>query len=101
MAASVVAHAFFGVGTGMLLLAGGERYYLVYRSLLFIPYLGALVLAGQVYGLIGVAVVSLAFVLIENVIALEWCLRKRGIDLRASVFVTQRLPALRRAGPSQ
>ncbi|MBL6431483.1 MAG: hypothetical protein HPM95_21360 [Alphaproteobacteria bacterium] len=43
MAASVVAHAFFGVGTGMLLLAGGERYYLVYRSLLFIPYLGALV----------------------------------------------------------
>lgn len=101
MAASVVAHAFFGVGTGMLLLAGGERYYLVYRSLLFIPYLGSLVLAGQIYGLIGVAVVSLAFVLIENVIALEWCLRKRGIDLRASVFVTRRLPALRRAGPSQ
>ncbi|WP_051242313.1 lipopolysaccharide biosynthesis protein [Stappia stellulata] len=99
MAASVVAHAFFGVGTGMLLLAGGERYYLIFRTLLFVPYVGCLVVSGQLFGLIGVAVTSLAFVLIENVIALEWCVRKRGIDLRASTFVTRRFRVSRSAGP--
>lgn len=86
MTLSVVAHAYYGIGTSALMVGGGERYYLSYRTVLFGPYVACLVASGWVAGLDGVALVSLAFVLIENVVAARWCRRVKGVDLRASSF---------------
>jgi O-antigen/teichoic acid export membrane protein len=94
MTLSVVAHAFYGIGTGALMVGGGERYYLSYRTVLFAPYIVCLVGSGWIAGLDGVAVTSLAFVLIENVIAARWCRRVKGVDLRATSFRPANLAAL-------
>ncbi|WP_417770398.1 lipopolysaccharide biosynthesis protein [Stappia sp.] len=86
MTLSVVAHAYYGIGTSALMVGGGERYYLSYRTMLFGPYVACLIGSGWFAGLDGVALTSLAFVLIENVIAARWCLGVKGVDLRASSF---------------
>ena len=92
IASQTVVMAFFGLGTSTLMISGGERYFLLYRSVLYAIYAVSLVLFGWIGGLMGVALTMTGFVLIEHMLAAAWCRRKAGVDITATgairVFAT-------------
>jgi O-antigen/teichoic acid export membrane protein len=81
-----ISQAFFGPGSWLLMIGGGERFFLIARSFLFVVYLGGLYGLGSLYGLIGIAVAGLLLNVASNVAATDWIKRKWGIDNMATAF---------------
>lgn len=86
LCALAVGHAFFGPGSWLLMIGGGERFFLIARLVLFVAYLGLLYGLGQAYGLIGIAAAGLAFSVASNWIAARWIAGVWGIDVMATAF---------------
>lgn len=84
---SAVSLAFFGPGSWLLMIGGGERYFLIGRSVLFVFYLGLLYALAQFYGLMGIAVAGLAMNVASNLIATVWVMRRWRIDNMATAFL--------------
>jgi O-antigen/teichoic acid export membrane protein len=81
-----VSQSFFGPGSWLLMIGGGERFFLFARSVLFIVYLGLLYLFASILGLAGVAVASVLFTLSSNLAATLWVMNRWGIDNMATAF---------------
>lgn len=81
-----VSQAFFGPGSWLLMIGGGERYFLIARLFLFVGYLGLLYLLGQAWGLIGIACAGLLFSTASNIAAARWIAGVWRIDNMATAF---------------
>ena len=79
-----VSQAFFGPGSWLLMIGGGERFFLVARAGLFAIYLGLLYGLGRSYGLMGIAVSGVLFNGASNLAAAVWIGRKWRIDNMAT-----------------
>lgn len=86
LCAMAVSQAFFGPGSWLLMIGGGERFFLIVRTILFVVYLGALYLLGRTYGLIGIAWANLMFSVASNYAAARWIAGAWGIDNMATAF---------------
>jgi len=84
---SAVSLAFFGPGSWLLMIGGGERYFLIGRAILFVLYLGLLYGLAQVLGLMGIAIAGLAMNVASNLIATHWVMRRWRIDNMATAFL--------------
>ncbi len=84
---SAVSLAFFGPGSWLLMIGGGERYFLIGRSILFVFYLGLLYGLARLDGLMGIAIASLALNVASNLIATLWVMRRWRIDNMATAFL--------------
>ena len=87
MALTALIYAYFGLGTGALMLGGGERFFLIYRSILYVFYGAALALFGYIWGLEGIALTMAGGILIETLLAAWWCKRNLGIDISAAALI--------------
>lgn len=85
-------HAFFGPGTNLMMIGGGERYFLAMRSVVFAVYVAALVVLGIYLGMAGVAIAGLVHGLAVLVICRNWTLKHVGVDTMATTMIV----ALRR-----
>jgi O-antigen/teichoic acid export membrane protein len=83
---AAVAQAFFGPGSWLLMIGGGERFFLIARAFLFAAYLGLLYWLASAFGLIGVAIASVLFTLSSNLAATLWVMDHWGIDNMATAF---------------
>jgi O-antigen/teichoic acid export membrane protein len=83
---AAVAQAFFGPGSWLLMIGGGERFFLIARLGLFVAYLGLLYVLASLFGLPGVAVASVLFTLSSNFAATLWVMDRWGIDNMATAF---------------
>lgn len=81
------ATAFFGPGSWLLMIGGGERYFLAARSVVFVAYLGLLAALGYHWGLVGIAVASLVSTIVTNLVATVWIMHKWGIDNMATAVL--------------
>jgi len=81
-----IAHAFFGPGTSLNMIGGGERHLLTQRSLVFLVYLAALLGLSYMFGLAGVAWASVLQLIVVHLIARNWVLKTWGIDNMATSF---------------
>ncbi|MCY1707142.1 lipopolysaccharide biosynthesis protein [Pannonibacter sp. SL95] len=79
-----VTHAFFGPGTNLMMIGGGERYFLISRSFVFVVYVISLVLLGIYFGMIGIAFAGLVHGLAVLIICRNWTLQHVGVDTMAS-----------------
>lgn len=77
-------HAFFGPGTNLMMIGGGERYFLAMRSAVFAVYVAALVVMGIYLGMAGVAVAGLVHGLAVLMICRNWTLKHVGVDTMAT-----------------
>ncbi|NBN79401.1 lipopolysaccharide biosynthesis protein [Microvirga tunisiensis] len=84
---SPVAHAFFGPGTNLMMIGGGERYFLWMRSLIFVVYIAALILFGVYFGMIGIAVVGLVHSFVILLLCRNWTLAHVGVDNMATTVI--------------
>lgn len=84
-----VIHSFFGPGTYLMMIGGGERYFLISRSLVFVVYLVALALLGINFGMIGIAVAGLVQGLAVLIICRNWTLQHVGVDTMATTALGQ------------
>ena len=77
---STVVGTFFGPSGGLLMLRGGERYYLVSSAILYGAY--AVVLCGlaTIWGILGVAVANLIVTLCTNLNLARWVRARCGLD---------------------
>lgn len=82
-----VSQAFFGPGSWLLMIGGGERFFLIARALLFVLYLGLLYGLGRFGGLMGIAVAGLIFSTASNLAAWYWIRLKWRIDNMATAFI--------------
>jgi O-antigen/teichoic acid export membrane protein len=83
-----VLHAFFGPGSSLLMIGGGERYFLAMRSVAFAFYIGALALAAPVYGMAGIAAIGTLHSVAVLYLCRNWSLKHMGVDNMASTIVT-------------
>lgn len=81
-----VSQAFFGPGSWLLMIGGGERFFLIARAVIFVFYLGLLYGLAQIGGLMGIAVAGLCMTLASNLAAWHWIKRKYAIDNMATAF---------------
>ncbi len=81
-----VSQAFFGPGSWLLMIGGGERFFLIARAVMFIFYLGLLYGLAQIGGLMGIAIAGLFMALASNLAAWHWIRRKYAIDNMATAF---------------
>ena len=86
LCALAVGQAFFGPGSWLLMIGGGERFFLIVRLVLFVVYLGLLYVSGVTFGLIGIAAAGLVFSLASNYAAARWIAGAWGIDNMATAF---------------
>ena len=86
LCALAVSQAFFGPGSWLLMIGGGERFFLIARASLFVVYLGLLYGLGRSYGLMGIAVSGVMFNGASNLAAAAWIGRKWRIDNMATAF---------------
>lgn len=84
---SAVSIAFFGPGSWLLMIGGGERYFLIGRSILFVFYLGLLFGLAKLDGLMGIAIAGLLMNVASNLIATIWVMRRWRIDNMATAFL--------------
>lgn len=90
-----VSQAFFGPGSWLLMIGGGERYFLMARSAIFVVYLGLLYWLASLFGLAGIAVASVVLSVATNLTATFWVIDHWGIDNMATAFfrpLTSRKP---------
>jgi O-antigen/teichoic acid export membrane protein len=81
-----VSQAFFGPGSWLLMIGGGERYFLIARTAIFILYLGLLYWLGSLFGLTGIAIASVLLSVSTNLAATFWVIDHWGIDNMATAF---------------
>lgn len=81
-----VSQAFFGPGSWLLMIGGGERYFLIARSAIFILYLVLLYWLASLYGLSGIAIASVLLSVSTNLAATFWVIDHWGIDNMATAF---------------
>lgn len=81
-----VSQAFFGPGSWLLMIGGGERFFLIARAIMFVIYLGLLYGLARVGGLMGIAIAGLVFSTASNLAAWYWIKRKWRIDNMATAF---------------
>jgi O-antigen/teichoic acid export membrane protein len=81
-----VSQAFFGPGSWLLMIGGGERFFLIARAVIFVFYLGLLYGLAQIGGLMGIAIAGLVMTLASNLAAWHWIKRKYAIDNMATAF---------------
>jgi O-antigen/teichoic acid export membrane protein len=81
-----VAQAFFGPGSWLLMIGGGERYFLVARSAVFVVYLALLYWMATHFGLVGIAIASVLLCISTNLAATFWVVDYWGIDNMATAF---------------
>ncbi|PZU89725.1 MAG: polysaccharide biosynthesis associate [Chelatococcus sp.] len=81
-----VSQAFFGPGSWLLMIGGGERFFLIARAILFVLYLGLLYGLALIGGLMGIAIAGLLFSTASNLAAWHWIKRKWHIDNMATAF---------------
>ncbi len=86
LCALAVSQAFFGPGSWLLMIGGGERFFLIARSMMFVVYLGLLWLLGRNFGLIGIASAGLLLAIASNWAAARWIAGAWGIDNMATAF---------------
>lgn len=86
LCALAVSQAFFGPGSWLLMIGGGERFFLIARSILFVAYLGLLYLLGTSFGLIGIATAGLLLSVASNIAAARWIANEWGIDNMATAY---------------
>lgn len=86
LCALTVAQSFFGPGSWLLMIGGGERFFLIARTILFVIYLGLLYGLGRQFGLIGIATAGLVFSVASNCAAARWIASVWGIDNMATAF---------------
>ena len=86
LCALAVSQAFFGPGSWLLMIGGGERFFLIARLVLFVFYLALLYAMGRHFGLIGIAAAGLIFSIASNYAAARWIASVWGIDNMATAF---------------
>lgn len=86
LCALTVSQSFFGPGSWLLMIGGGERFFLIARMILFVVYLGLLYALGRTFGLIGIATAGLLFSVASNLAAARWIAGAWGIDNMATAF---------------
>lgn len=94
-----VSQAFFGPGSWLLMIGGGERYFLIARSVIFILYLGLLYWLALRFGLVGIAVASVALSISTNLAATFWVIDRWGIDNMATAFFRPMIARKHRDNP--
>lgn len=72
-----------------MMIGGGERYFLISRSLVFVVYLVALALLGINFGMIGIAAAGLVQGLAVLIICRNWTLQHVGVDTMATTALGQ------------
>lgn len=82
-----IAQAFFGPGSWLLMIGGGERYFLGARAVLFVFYLGLLYWLGSIGGLMGIAIAGVIFNTALNLVAWHWVKSRWGVDNMATAFI--------------
>ncbi|WP_293795390.1 lipopolysaccharide biosynthesis protein [uncultured Bosea sp.] len=81
-----VSLAFFGPGSWLLMIGGGERFFLIARAILFVLYLGLLYGLARLAGLIGIAAAGLILSTASSLVAWYWIKHRWGIDNMATAF---------------
>jgi O-antigen/teichoic acid export membrane protein len=81
-----VSLAFFGPGSWLLMIGGGERFFLIARAIMFVIYLGLLYGLARVGGLMGIAIAGVIFNTASSLAAWYWIKRKWRIDNMATAF---------------
>lgn len=82
-----VSLAFFGPGSWLLMIGGGERFFLIARAIMFIIYLGLLYGLARIGGLMGIAIAGLIFSTASSLAAWYWIKEKWRIDNMATAFI--------------
>lgn len=82
-----VSQAFFGPGSWLLMIGGGERFFLIARAIMFVLYLGLLYALARIGGLMGIAIAGLLLSAASNLAAWYWIKLKWRIDNMATAFV--------------
>jgi O-antigen/teichoic acid export membrane protein len=82
-----VSQAFFGPGSWLLMIGGGERFFLFARAALFTLYLGLLYGFGHLAGMFGIASAGVLFSTASNIVAARWIMQKWGIDNMATSII--------------
>lgn len=82
-----VSQAFFGPGSWLLMIGGGERFFLIARAIMFVLYLGLLYALARIGGLMGIAIAGLLLSTASNLAAWYWIKQKWRIDNMATAFV--------------
>lgn len=82
-----IQHAFFGPGTWILTIGGGEKFMLAYRSVLFAIYIPIMLVMGYVYGMIGIALAGFFYQFSTSLIGAYWTRKNWNINVMASSFL--------------
>lgn len=86
LCALAVSQAFFGPGSWLIMIGGGERFFLIARAIMFVAYLGLLLALGRTFGLIGIASASFVYAVASNYVAARWIAGAWGVDNMATAF---------------
>jgi O-antigen/teichoic acid export membrane protein len=84
---AAISHAFFGPGTWLTMIGGGESYLLRMRSVVFIVYAGLLYGLGRQFGLDGIAIAGWAQLVIVHLLSRRWVMRHWQVDNMATAIV--------------
>ncbi|WP_051241693.1 lipopolysaccharide biosynthesis protein [Stappia stellulata] len=84
---AAISHAFFGPGTWLTMIGGGESYLLRMRSIVFVVYLGLLYVLGRQFGLDGVAIAGWAQLVIVHLLSRRWVMRTWQVDNMATAIL--------------
>uniref|UniRef100_UPI003BA9ACD7 lipopolysaccharide biosynthesis protein n=1 Tax=Stappia sp. TaxID=1870903 RepID=UPI003BA9ACD7 len=90
LSVGAIAHAFFGPGTWLMMIGGGEGYLLRIRSVIFVVYLALLFGLGSQFGPEGVAIAGLGQLLALHLVSRYWTIRHWKVDCAATAFLALR-----------
>ncbi|ADZ72335.1 lipopolysaccharide biosynthesis protein [Polymorphum gilvum] len=96
---AAITHAFFGPGTWLIMIGGGERYLLAMRSVVFVVYLGVLGGLGFTLGLAGVAFAGWFQLLAVHLLSRRWVIRRWSVDNAATAILPYLARSRAGAGP--
>lgn len=81
---AAISHAFFGPGTWLAMIGGGETYLLKMRSVVFLVYVAGLLGLGVAFGLAGVAIASWAQLVVVHALSRRWVMNRWQVDNMAT-----------------
>ena len=84
VALQVMTDAFFGPGSWLLMIGGGEKILLKARLVLMACYVALIGCLGFLFGLIGVAIAAILLNLATNIFVTRWTMRHWGVDITAT-----------------